>query len=66
MVSDHAPIFFNWKEVSQVGPRPFRYEIMWKYYANFSTQVAKWWGISAEGIVMYRLSTKLENVRRNV
>lgn len=66
IVLDHDPILFNWKEYSLRGPRNLRYEIMWQSHPNFSSRVAKWWGITIEGTTMYQLFVKLDNVMRKV
>lgn len=65
-VSDYAPIIFNWKEEVQGGPRTFRYEITWQSHPDYRTRVEEWWRINIEGTAMFKLSTKLDNVRRNI
>ena len=65
-VSDHSPILFHLKEVSKGGRSPFRYEIMWESHPEFKDKIEEWWNIRIDGTAMFRLTQKLDNIRRNV
>ena len=39
---------------------------MWQSHPKFKERVQDWWNIRIDGIAMYRLTQKLDNIRRNV
>ena len=48
------------------GSKPFRYEIIWESHPKFKDHIQEWWNIRVDGMTMYRLTQKLDNIRRNV
>ena len=39
---------------------------MWQSHLEFKERVQDWWNIRIDGTAMYRLTLKLDNIRRNV
>ena len=64
--SNHSPLIFHWEDGLKGGQKPFGYEIMWQSHPKFKDRIKEWWNIRIDGIVMYRLTQKLDNIRRNV
>lgn len=66
MVSKHAFLLFNWSDGFFRNLNSFRYEIVWQSHPNFRQLVEEWWNIRVKGMTMFRLASKVENVRINV
>ena len=62
---DYSPLLFKWEDRLKRGPKPFRYKIMWETHPNFKYHIEEWWNIRIDGTTMYRLTQKLNDVRRN-
>lgn len=45
---------------------PFRFEYMWEQHESFNNNLLEWWNIIVKGIVMYRVSQKLKNVKKEL
>lgn len=39
---------------------------MWQSHPEFKDRIQEWWNIRIDGIAMYRLTQKLNNIRRNI
>jgi hypothetical protein len=39
---------------------------MWESHPDFKNRIQEWWNIRVDGTAMYRLTQKLDNVRRNL
>ena len=39
---------------------------MWTLHPNLENLVKEWWGIKVEGTTMFRVATKLKNVKKNI
>ena len=64
--SDHYPIFLLANPINSKKNYPFRFEKMWTLHSNLETLIKEWWGIKVEGTTMFRVATKLKNVKKNI
>lgn len=65
-ISDHNPLLLVMNELSDVGPFPFRFEIMWNSHSDFRNKFVDWWNIPIHGSPMFRILKKLKHVKSMV
>ncbi|GLJ30542.1 hypothetical protein SUGI_0604650 [Cryptomeria japonica] len=66
MGSDHNPIVLEWFNRLVNNQIPFCYEITWTTHPEFRDCISEWWSTSIQGTRMYRISQKLDLIKKNV
>lgn len=66
MGSHHFPIFLVADKLNYQINFPFRFEKMWTLHPDLENLIKEWWGITMEGTTMFRVATKLKNVKKNI
>jgi hypothetical protein len=64
--SDHFPLIFTIDKVNTKKNYLFRIEKMWMQHPQFESKIAEWWNIEVDGTTLFRVVTKLKNVKRKV
>ena len=64
--SDHFPLIFTSAKINLKKNFPFRFEKMWMQHPQFESKMEEWWSIGIEGTTLFRVASKLKNVKREV
>ena len=64
--SDHFPLIFMAVIINIKKKFPFRFEKMWMQHPQFQSKLIEWWNIDVDGTTLYRIVTKLKNVKKEV
>ena len=64
--SDHFPLFLNVFKTCSKKNFPFRFEKMWMQHPQFAGKLEEWWNIKIDGSALFRVTSKLKNVKKNV
>lgn len=63
--SDHHLIALS-LELAKKKRSPFKFENMWITHKDFKDKLKEWWEVKIHGTTMYKLTKKLDEVRRNL
>ena len=62
--SDHFPLILSAIKINLNKNFPFRFEKMWLQHPQFESKLVEWWSIDIDGMTLYRIASKLKNVKR--
>lgn len=64
--SGHFPLLFMVEAIQDKKNFPFRFEKMWMQHSQFEDQLVKWCNINIEGTTLFRVASKIKNVKKKV
>ena len=64
--SDHFPLILSSIKINLNKNFPFRFEKKWLQHPQFESKLVDWWSIDIDGMTLYRIASKLKNVKREV
>ncbi|XP_077242405.1 uncharacterized protein LOC143882910 [Tasmannia lanceolata] len=65
-ISDHCPISIAMNMHQSLGPKPFKFMIMWREDKSVYPVVERAWSIKVHGTPMYQLCQKLKEVKTHL
>ena len=64
--SNHFPLIFTAEKINFKNNFPFRFQKIWMQHPQFESKLAEWWNIDVEGTALFKVATKLRNVKKEV
>ena len=62
--ADHFRLILTIVKAYSKKNYPFRFDKMWMQHPHFKSKLEEWWNIEVEGIALYKVATKLRNVKK--
>ncbi|XP_074318488.1 uncharacterized protein LOC141655301 [Silene latifolia] len=64
-IFDHTPCLIKSKSQGMRSRKPFKYFNMWGKAPQYPTHLAEWWEYQTQGTKMYKLVSKLKNLKHH-